>query len=72
MNKPEITINLRRFRVALKSKETGEKATVFITLDKTQLQAKKSNEDSARYCNGGQIDRRGPQGPENRSQRRPS
>jgi hypothetical protein len=39
MNKPEITINLRRFRVALKSKETGEKATVFITLDKTQLQA---------------------------------
>ena len=39
MNKPEITINLRRFRAALKSTESGEEAIVFLTLDKTQLQA---------------------------------
>lgn len=39
MYKPEITIHLRRFRVTLRSKETGEEITVFITLDKAQLQA---------------------------------
>lgn len=39
MKKPEITIHLRRFRVALRSKETKEEVTVFITLDKTMLQA---------------------------------
>lgn len=39
MKKPEITIHLRRFRVALRSKETEEEVTVFITLDKTMLQA---------------------------------
>lgn len=39
MKKPKITIHLRRFRVALRSKETGEEVTVFLTLDKTQLQA---------------------------------
>ena len=39
MKKPETTIHLRRFRLALRSKATGEECEVFITLDKTQLQA---------------------------------
>lgn len=39
MKKPKITIHLRRFRVALRSQENGEEVTVFLTLDKTQLQA---------------------------------
>ena len=39
MEKPEITIHLRRFRAALRNRESGEEVTVFITLDKTQLQA---------------------------------
>ena len=39
MIKPEITINLRRFRVALRSLENGKEVTVFFTLDKSQLQA---------------------------------
>lgn len=39
MKKPEITIHLRRFRVALRSQENGEEVTVFLTLDKSQLQA---------------------------------
>lgn len=39
MKKPEITIHLRRFRLALRSKATGEECQVYITLDKTQLQA---------------------------------
>ena len=39
MKKPEITIHLRRFCAALRSKATGEECEVFITLDKTQLQA---------------------------------
>ena len=58
MKKPETTIHLRRFRVALRSKGTGEKVTVYITLDKAQLQAaqtvgQSSKELLARYadCN---------------------
>lgn len=39
MKKPEITIHLRRFCAALRNQESGEEVTVFITLDKTQLQA---------------------------------
>lgn len=39
MKKPEITIHLRRFRVALRNREAGEEVTVFLTLDKSQLQA---------------------------------
>lgn len=39
MKKPEIIIHMRRFRVALRNEETGEEVTVFITLDKTMLQA---------------------------------
>jgi len=39
MNKNEFAHHLRRFLVALKDKENGERLTVFITLDKTQLQA---------------------------------
>lgn len=39
MKKPEITVHLRRFCAALRSKESGEKVTVYITLDKTKLQA---------------------------------
>lgn len=34
-----ITIHLRRFRVALRDRETKEEITLFLTLDKTQLQA---------------------------------
>lgn len=55
MKKPEITITMRRFRVALRSKDTGEEVTVFITLDKTQIQAaqvcgQSSKELIARYA----------------------
>lgn len=39
MKKPEITIHLRRFHVALRNRETGEEVTVFLTLDKSLLQA---------------------------------
>ena len=39
MKKPETTIHLRRFLLALRSKATGEECEVYITLDKTQLQA---------------------------------
>lgn len=39
MNKPEITIHLRRFHVALKNRESGEEVTAFLTLDKGKLQA---------------------------------
>lgn len=37
--KSEITMHLRRFHVALRDRESGEKVAVYITLDKTQLQA---------------------------------
>ena len=39
MKKPEITIIMRRFRVALRSRETGEECQVYLTLDKDKLQA---------------------------------
>lgn len=39
MKKTEITIHLRRFRVALRNKETGEECQVYLTLDKDKLQA---------------------------------
>ena len=39
MKKPEFTHHLRRFRVALRNQETGEEVAVFLTLDKSQLQA---------------------------------
>lgn len=55
MINPETTIHLRRFRVELRSKETGEKALVYVTLDKAQLQAaqaigQSSNEIIERYA----------------------
>lgn len=62
MKKPEITIHLRRFRVALRHRESGEEVTVYLTLDKTQLQAaqivgQSSKELLARYadCNGYEL-----------------
>jgi len=48
MKKPEITIHLRRFRVALRNRETGEKVTVFLTLDKSQLQAAQTIGESSK------------------------
>lgn len=48
MKKPEITIHLRRFRAALRSQESGEEVTVFITLDKAQLHAAQTIGESSK------------------------
>lgn len=48
MKKPEITIIMRRFRVALRSRETGEECQVYLTLDKDKLQAAQLVGESSR------------------------
>ncbi len=59
MKKPEITINLRRFHVNLKSKETGEEVSVFLTLDKATLQAAQTVGQSSKELLGRIADRNG-------------
>ena len=48
MKKPEITIHLRRFRAALRNQGTGEEVAVFITLDKSKLQAAQTIGESSK------------------------
>ncbi|MCI9458783.1 MAG: hypothetical protein HFE44_17755 [Oscillospiraceae bacterium] len=59
MKKPEITIHLRRFCAALRNQESGEKVTVYITLDKTQLQAAQIVGQSSQELIGRFADRNG-------------
>lgn len=48
MKKPEITIHLRRFRAALRNQGTGEEVAVFLTLDKSKLQAAQTIGESSK------------------------
>lgn len=48
MKKPEVTIAMRRFRVALRSRETGEECQVYLTVDKDKLRAAQSVGESSK------------------------